>query len=208
VRVLTRRDRKHTHFYDLNSLMDQDSVARMFEAHPELARPERLDEARTAFVAGYLTHLVMDETFIDEIYRPYFGESDDPLANVYDRAMQYELDRRERADDPEAMKVIQSTLEDYTPIRGIPFIEDEYLEQWRVVSADVAGLPADFSRFRRMMERHLQDAGVTDEDLDTWAEDPGALIRQAFAVVSEDRIAQFWRDVEDRMTERVRSYLR
>ncbi len=208
VRVLTRRDRWETHFFDLDERARQDSIARMFEEHPELSRPERLDEARTAFMAGYLTHLVMDESFIDEIYRPYFGESDDPLANVYDRAMQYELDRRERVEDPEAMKQIQETLLDYEPIRGIPFIEDKYLDEWRVISADVAGLPPDYGRFRRMMARHLQDAGVTEEDLDAWAENPEPLIQQAFQVVSEDRIEQFWREVEDRMTERVRSYLR
>jgi hypothetical protein len=33
-------------------------------------------------------------------------------------------------------------------------------------------------------------------------------VREAFEVVSEERIERFWRDVEDLMTERVRSYLR
>lgn len=208
VRVLTRRDREETHFFDLDDLMRQDSVTRMFEDYPELSKPERLDESLTAFVAGYLTHLVMDESFIGEIYRPYFGASDHALANVYDRAMQYELDRRERANDPEAMRHIESALSGNGTVTGFPFIEAEYLDEWREVSAGVASAPADFSRFRRMMQRHLTDAGVTEEDLDRWAEQPEVLINQAFEFVSEERIARFWREVEDRMAERVRSYLR
>jgi hypothetical protein len=212
VRVLTRRDRRETHFFDLDDLTNQDSAARMFEAYPDLARPERLDEARTAFVAGYLTHLVMDETFIDEIYRPYFGVyseiDDDPMSDVLDRAMQYELDRRERSDDPEAMQVIQQALEAYEPVPGVPFIETEYLDEWRVISAEVAALPPDYGRFRRMMSRHLEDPNITEEDLDRWAANPEVLIKQAFQIVSEERMEQFWRDVDDRMTERVRSYLR
>src|SRR3546814_8038391 len=99
-RVITRRDREETHFFTLHDLSDQDSVTRMFRENPSLAMPSGLDAATTAFIAGYLTHLVLDETFIREIYRPHFGAlseiNGDPKSNVLDRAIQYELDRRDR----------------------------------------------------------------------------------------------------------------
>ena len=82
IRVITRMDRRVTHFFELDELGDQDSVSRMFEAHPGLATPAGLDAATTAFIAGYLTHLVLDEAFINDVYRPHFGafseRGDDP----------------------------------------------------------------------------------------------------------------------------------
>jgi hypothetical protein len=211
IRVITRLDRSVTHFFDLRDFGDQDGVARMFETHPELATPSGLDAATTAFIAGYLTHLVLDETFINEVYRPSFGAlsplKEDAKANVLDRALQYEMDRRDRQDET-AMTEVRAAIEASMPVAGIPFIADEHLVQWVTVSADVAGQAADYSRFRRMMMRHLEGAGYDAAALDAACEDPHGLIREAFGVVSEERIERFWRDATDRMEARVRSYLR
>ncbi len=211
IRVITRLDRAVTHFYDLKDFGDQDSVARMFEAHPALATPAGLDAATTAFIAGFLTHLVLDETFISEVYRPSFGVlsplKEDAKANVLDRALQYEMDRRDR-EDAAAMAEVRAAIEATVSVSGIPFIADEHLAQWMTVSADVAGQAADYSRFRRMMLRHLEGAGYEAASIEAACEDPHGLIREAFGVVSEERIERFWRDVTDRMEARVRSYLR
>ncbi|MBM4411159.1 MAG: zinc dependent phospholipase C family protein [Chloroflexi bacterium] len=211
IRVITRLDRAVTHFFDLKDFGEQDGVARMFEAHPALATPAGLDAATTAFIAGYLTHLVLDETFISEVYRPSFGASsplkEEPRANVLDRALQYELDRRDREDEA-AMAEVRAAIEATAPVSGIPFIADEHLAQWMTVSADVAGQAADYSRFRRMMMRHLEGAGYDAAAIEASCEDPHGLIREAFGVVSEERIERFWRDATDRMEARVRSYLR
>ena len=48
IRVITRRDREDTHFFRLDDLADQDSVARMFRENPSLAMPSGLDAATTA----------------------------------------------------------------------------------------------------------------------------------------------------------------
>ncbi|MGE3962246.1 MAG: zinc dependent phospholipase C family protein [Dehalococcoidia bacterium] len=211
IRVITRREREDTHFFRLDDLSDQDSVARMFRENPSLAMPSGLDAATTAFIAGYLTHLVLDETFIGEIYRPHFGAlstiDEDPRSNVLDRALQYELDRRDR-EAGGAMESIRAALEAAGPVRGIPFIEDEYLVEWVAVSTDVAAQPADYSRFRRMMSRHLAMAGYDEATIDEACARPDELVDEAFGIVSDERIARFWRDADEAMTERVREYLR
>lgn len=211
IRVITRRNREETHFYRLDDLSDQDSVARMFRENPGLATPSGLDAATTAFIAGYLTHLVLDETFITDIYRPHFGAyseiDDDPRSNVLDRALQYELDRRDR-EHTETMEAVRASLAAAKPVTGIPFIEDEYLVEWVTVSEDVAAQPPDYSRFRRMMFRHLQMAGYDEATIERECEEPLELVRQAFEVVPEERIERFWRDADDAMTQRVQEYLR
>ena len=211
IRVITRMDRRVTHFFELDELGDQDSVSRMFEAHPGLATPAGLDAATTAFIAGYLTHLVLDEAFINDVYRPHFGafseRGDDPYSNVLDRALQYELDRRDR-EDRVAMGEIREALAVTTAPTHIPFIADEHLVEWTTVSEDIASHPADYGRFRRMMQRHLEGAGYGVDDINTFVEEPAVLLGEAFGIVDEERIERFWHDAEERMTDRVRSYLR
>jgi len=211
IRVLTRRDREETHFFTLSELSAQDSVERMFRENPGLAMPSGLEAATTAFMAGYLTHLVLDETFIGEIYRPHFGalsEIDaDPKSNVLDRALQYELDRRDREATAE-MEAIRSDLVAAAPVTGIPFIEDQYLVEWVTVSADVAAQAPDYSRFQRMMTRHLAMAGYDEPTIADACARPTELVDEAFGIVSADRIERFWRDADEAMTERVRKYLR
>lgn len=211
IRVLTRLDREVTHFFRLADLGDQDSVARMFREHPELSLPAGLDASTTAFIAGYLTHLVLDETFINEIYRPAFGplspRDADPRSNILDRALQYEMDRRDR-EDREAMEEIRVALEACAPVAGVPFIEDHFLLEWVTVTESVAGQPPDYSRFHRMMVRHFQAAGFDAERIEQECAEPEALVREAYGIVTPERVERFWRDAEDRMTERVRGYLR
>src|SRR6478672_11910375 len=74
IRVLTRWDRERTHFFDLNNRAEQSGVHRLFEEQPAIRDVTAVDVPTAAFVAGYLSHLVLDEEYITQIYRNYFGE--------------------------------------------------------------------------------------------------------------------------------------
>ena len=54
IRVLLRVDRRLTHFFELDEFERQDSVARMFEEHPQLRDAASLNESTRAFVAGFV----------------------------------------------------------------------------------------------------------------------------------------------------------
>jgi hypothetical protein len=211
VRVITRLDRRVTHFYELDEYGRQDSVAKMFEEHPALAQPAGLDAATTAFIAGYITHLVLDECYIEDIYRPEFGHfsaiADDPRRDVLDRALQYELDRRDR-EDRDAMLAVRDALTACPAPREIPFISDEHLVQWRAVATDVAAQEPDYSRFRRMMVRHLAAAGMSEGEIDAYCDAPETVVANAYRHVTAERIDRFWAEADARMVERLRSYLR
>ena len=211
VRVVSRGDRADTHFFDLDDLDKQDSVEQMFEAHPHFRTPSGLNAATAAFLAGYITHLVLDEAWIEEIYRPSFGvysEIDsDPRSNVLDRVLQYELDRRDRIDDM-GRHDLQGALEATAPPKGIPFITNEHLDRWFVMVTDIAQQEPDYSHFRRMMSRHLAGAGFSEDDIDACCTDPGPIVEEAIGVVSPDRIERFWEHAADLMHDRVRRYLR
>lgn len=212
IRVLTRLDRRVTHFFELDELAPQDSVARMFESNPQLATPAGLEAAVVAFMCGYVTHLVLDESYIEHIYRPIFGAhseiDDDPRSNVLDRALQYELDRQDR-EDQEAMGEIRLALESGgIAVAGIPFIEQQHLVQWNEVSADVASQAPDYSRFRRMMERHLDRAGYDRRAIEECCEDPQGLVAEAFEICGHERVRRFWSTAGEAVTSRVLAYVR
>lgn len=98
IRVITRKDRSCYHFARLDFEEVGAGVAGLFHNHPDLSDARAHSGATQAFVAGYLTHLLADETWIANMFRPFFGNpnvfEDGVLGLVMDRAMQLELDRR------------------------------------------------------------------------------------------------------------------
>ena len=103
----------------------------MFEARPELRVASNHDEPTQAFVAGYITHLMVDETWITRMFRPYFGDrsvfDDETEGHVMDRVLQLELDRQ-------SWETVDSTLTLLTSATrrvGVGFIPQETLDEWR-----------------------------------------------------------------------------
>ena len=168
IRILTRADRRTTHFFDLSVFEHQDSVAGFFEAHGRLADPARLNEETRAFVAGYLTHLVLDEQYITNIYRRFFYPHDTMggalRANVMDRLLQFELERAHgdeelRTDICDALACTIDTID-------AGFVDAETLERWRQVASDITARGMDWDRARGMIENHLRRSGVDESGVE------------------------------------------
>ena len=60
IRVLTRWDRERTHFFDIYNDGHQDCVENFFSTHRMFRDPSNLTTETRAWVAGYLTHVIMD----------------------------------------------------------------------------------------------------------------------------------------------------
>ena len=211
IRVITRWGRERTHFYDLNRMDHQDGVAALFGTYPDLADAGLLNPSTVAFLAGYLSHLVMDETWIEYIYRPFFGAGStlggDVRANVMDRVLQYELDRRERS-KKEVMEDVRSELAGTALEVYVGFIERDSLEEWRRISLDVAGHEPDWQRFRLIAGRHLRDFGVgTPEAVDEFMKDVPQLLDETIRHVGWDRIESFLHRSRTRSLEVLKEYM-
>ncbi len=134
VHYISGVSRKETHFFDFDKKECESGACLLFKAHPDLARGSKLDATTKSFIAGYLSHLIADEVWILDIYRPFFGNlsplSGDPMANMLDRLLQFELDRRER-EDKAKMAVIHAELCDWELQVNIDFLATTALQQWR-----------------------------------------------------------------------------
>jgi len=195
IRVITRQDRASTHYFDLNETSHQDSVAAFFAEHGRLAAPEKLGIETRTFVAGYISHLVLDEQYITGIYRPFFAQHDALggrlRANVMDRLLQFDLDRL-YGNEPELKEAICGALG--CTVAGIEagFIDSETLERWRLVTIDVARRNMDWERMRGMISNHLRYAGLEEgETLASFLDSLPELLGETIAHITNDEIDAF-----------------
>lgn len=195
MRILSRADRMSSHYFDLDCVEQQDATESFFEAHSDLRDPNALEGQTAAFVAGYLTHLVIDQIWITDIYRPFFGLDSalggDARANVLDRVLQYDMDLERRKDRP-AMEDIREQLMTADVTLDTGFVDEDVLAHWREIVVDMVSRPADWQRFARTASRFLAVAGVsTEEDIDEFMKTLPALLEETKAHVGEERLAGF-----------------
>lgn len=209
IRVLTRRDREETHFFRLEDFGPQSGVKRMFAEHPALLDRSRLDSVTGAFMAGYVTHLVLDEDYICDIYRPFFGMNsevaDDVLANVMDRMLQMHLDR-ERRPDVESVSDIRCALESASVNVAVDFIAQQPLQEWRGVQLEFLARPP---QFERLLRRYLTAVGVEGEEaISTWLEENSdKLLRGTLDRIGEERIREYMSDTQRHAAVALKEYL-
>jgi hypothetical protein len=211
IRVITRWDRERTHFFNLSEFEHQDSVANFFAAYPELAAPEHLSPATVAFVSGYISHLALDETWIVKVYRPYFGQlsalGGAEIADTMDRLLQFELDRRRRA-DPEAAGEIRAALEHSSLAVDVGFLDSETLKRWLQVATDQAAHSGDWDRFRFQASRHLRSHKIdTEEDWNRFREQIPELLQNTIDHVSTAQVDAFLEEGRERTRALLQRYL-
>ncbi len=211
IRVITRWERGRTHFFDLSNFDEQSGVEGLFSAYPRLREPGGLSGGTTAFVAGYVTHLVMDEMWINTIYRPFFGERS-PLgggvrANIMDRAMQFSLDRQKRI-DRELMGHVLDEIARSDLALEVDFIDGDTLRRWKDVILDVVDHPPDWERFRYIASRHLRKAGIeTPEQYQEFLRSLPDLVDETLRYLTEKRVREYMERSLERSLGAVKEYL-
>jgi hypothetical protein len=193
VRILTKRPRVETHFFDLNSGSMGDGMAGLFEACPELRSPT--SDAQAAFVAGYLTHLVADETWIVSMYRPHFGGTggfgSPDAANLYDRAAQLTLDRACEERVRSLLPVINGVDDDF----AAGPLDAGIVGDWRrwVVDFLAGERPYAWERLRHMADRISgRDPGHRSHEIaEQFLSDVPTGLRTLYGVLSESEFVSY-----------------
>jgi Zinc dependent phospholipase C len=208
IRVIARWERERTHFFNLDDLEHQDSVANFFAAYPALAEPESLTPATIAFISGYISHLVLDETWIVNVYRPFFGQLSAlggiETANTMDRILQFELDLRRRV-DPEVASEINEALSNCSLAVDVGFLDGETLQRWLEVATELTSSPASWEGFRRQAARHL---GVrSPEDWERFRDQIPELLQKTINHVSTAQVDAFLEQGRERSRSALQRYL-
>lgn len=195
VHIITGLDREETHFFDLSKEDYKSGTKTIFKAHPNLAQTETLDDSTKSVVAGYLSHLITDEIWILEIYRPFFSGSsplrENAMANMFDKLVQYELDRRER-EDRAAMETIRTSVFGWEPGDDIDFIDKPALIEWRDFVCSAATREPNLALFPFFAKRFLLPRLEVDpEKLEQFFSSIQANLEWVIQYVTPERLIAF-----------------
>ncbi len=137
VQVVSRQPRESTHFYAIPPTNRRPAYQEMLFAHPELSNPAKLPPTQAAFVAGYISHLLLDEAWAREIFCPVFGP-EQTWADWRERLLLHNVLRTwlDRRDLPRVSEGVGDLLRRAQPDSWLPFTADADLRRWRDVVAD------------------------------------------------------------------------
>ncbi len=210
VRIITKRPRTETHFFDLESGQAGDGSLGLLTAYPELTSPS--SDAQAAFVAGYITHLVADETWITSMYRRFFdgtGTFDsNAAAQLFDRAAQLSLDR---ASEHRVRSLLNTMHELEAGLAAGP-LQAGTLSEWRVWVLDFLAdaRPYSWQRLRHMAGRisgHDSDQPV-HQMAERFLADVRGGLRELFDKVPEAELERYLEVTVDNLVRSVTEYLR
>jgi len=211
IRALTRWDRERTHYFTLDDFGEQSGVHRLFEEEPALRDAASLDARTAAFMAGYISHLVLDEDYICQIYRPMFGERsilrDDELAGVMDKALQWDIERAD-CEDGAKMEEIRRALAETAVEVNVDFIGRETLAQWRDISAAAARSQPTVERLVRFLAQRMPALRFEDEAAEArFVERVPALLQRTWEHVGAERVRAYLHGSRERARAAIREYL-
>ncbi|MSQ21954.1 MAG: hypothetical protein EXR53_01420 [Dehalococcoidia bacterium] len=212
VRVITRGQRDDTHFAPLSNSTIGAGATNLFVAYPNLSHAAALSGPTQAFMAGYISHLVADEAWIIQIYRPYFANRDlfhDPVeANVMDRALQLDLDRCVR-EKRLGMKAVADRFPDANDGVSVDFLPDETLTEWREWLIGLTQREFTWERLRGLATRR-QDTQEHDRAkliADSFLADPSQSLERIYDIVPKSALVSYRQTIAQEWARIVREYL-
>jgi len=187
--------RQHTHFFDLEGDDEQSGPDLMFQQHPAFSDGSELAEGTRAFVAGYVCHLIVDDAWTTDIYRPFFGKKS-PLgggtaANMLDRLLQYETDRRERLDKPR-LAAIRERINNWNADMDIGIVDNTALCNWRDFVWTTTVRDVNYSDLKLFTQAFLVSRErVSMDQAEAFLNDMPGKIEWVVKYVTEERLAAF-----------------
>jgi hypothetical protein len=129
VKTVSGQGRHESHFYTIPRTSERPAYELLFDAHPSLARAESLSPPQAAFIAGYIAHLLLDEIWLDDIFRRYFLQDWGPLRErlFLHNVLRVWMDRR---DHQRLNGSVAVALREAEPQDWLPFVGDEHLRAW------------------------------------------------------------------------------
>ncbi len=210
VRAISGQTREETHFYTIPPVDPVPAHEAMMNAWPQLRDAPALGRPRAAFVAGYMSHLIMDQTWLETIVMPglfidgWKWGIEHPNWRVYCILMTY---LEYRAEDSlrasQAMNDILRQLAAIVPDGWLPFVADQHLAAWRdhivqMIATDGA---------RRTSHIFARSLGLSENEIEAIVRSEDRMAAEAYVIVPPDRLALFDAQTGQRMEAMLLRYL-
>ena len=195
IRAMTRWPREQTHFAPLSVEEVGTGTKAMFRLHPELQ--EDMSPASRAFLAGYVCHLASDEVWITSVFRPNFDTAeasrltDDQVeANIWDRAMQLDMDRQ-------ALPHISGDCHPEQWLScsdrnvSIPFFEEGLLGEWKDRVGRFQVWEFTWERLKGALNRLYRDNGDVQKTVEQFLEGMPRNMEELYEKVPEANVSAY-----------------
>ena len=205
VRAIGGQTREQTHFFTIPPDDDRPAPAMMCADWPQIARAATLSAPQAAFIAGYMTHLIMDQTWVEMVVMPglYLAGSAwglrHPNWRLYCILMTY-LEYRAAARLPASSARQMSGA---APQGWLPFVADRDLAAWR----DRVGKLIDGGGPRLVSSALSQSCGLDPARMEEIVQSEPEMAREAYPTVSQDRLLAFEAETARRSRDQVIAYL-
>jgi hypothetical protein len=132
-RILSGLPREATHFFSIPPTPARPAQRALLDGWPALRRESVADRRQAAYVAGYMTHLVMDQTWVEQIVMPGlfidglewgFGHPNWRLYTILMTYLEHRAEARLPGDALDRLRLAQ-------PAGWLPFLDDQTLLRWR-----------------------------------------------------------------------------
>ena len=195
IRAMTKWPRERTHFAALSDEELGTGPRNMFRLHPNLADRNGLSQATRAFLIGYISHLVADEAWIANIYRPHFDGAQgngmvtdtEVEANIWDRALQLEMDRSaipwlgEHLQDGEILADAHIGVE-------VGFLEAEHLHEWRDWVSRFVSWEFSWDRLKRALNLVYRDNDAVQGEVENFIDNMPASLDKVYEKIPRVKI--------------------
>ena len=194
IRAMTKWPRERTHFAPLS--VDEVGIGprAMFRQYPNLAGHNGLSDATRAFLIGYISHLVADEAWIAQIYRPHFDSPQgngrvagtEVEANIWDRALQLDMDRT--AISGMAGLLHNEALTNAHVGVEVGFLSEAQLEEWRDWVSRFLSWEFSWDRLKRALNRMYRDDDAVQDTVDNFIENMPGSLEQIYEKIPQVKI--------------------
>ena len=198
IRIMTKWPRERTHFAPLSGLRVGDGSRAMFQLNPELDGGNGASNPTRAFMVGYVSHLVADETWIADVYRPNFDPppgqdavaGTDVEANLWDRALQLDMDLR-------AAPLIKQFMEEGPGLTGadvgveVGFLEEASLHEWGGWVQEFLGWGFSWDRLKRALNRMYRDDDSVQRVTEAFIQELPSSLERVYAKIPRKAIDAF-----------------
>ncbi|NQW22097.1 MAG: zinc dependent phospholipase C family protein [SAR202 cluster bacterium] len=196
IRAMTKMPREQTHFAPLSVEEVGTGTRTMFQMHPELS--EAMSPASRAFLAGYVCHLAADEVWITSVFRPHFDTSQEESrltdnqveANIWDRAMQLDLDRQalpQISGDTHPEKWLACSEHDVS----MPFFKDGLLTEWKDRVGRFQVWEFTWERLKGALNRLYRDDEDVQKTVGRFLEGMPRSLEQVYEKVPEGEVSAY-----------------
>ena len=205
VQSVSGQTREATHFFTMPHTTDARPAHEiLFAAHPSLAHTQDLAPEQAAFIAGYVSHLALDELWIAQVFTPYFGPEAE-WDTFRERLLMHNVLRTwlDQCDQNRLGDDVSGTLARVEPRGWLPFVSDLHLHLWRdEITAELA--PGATIHTAEVFAKRLQ---VPPAEIHHMLESPAELQRRVLVHVPLGCVDKFYADARTVSVRLIAEYL-